>query len=402
MARSDNVTLLPLDQYAKWMYQSPGHFNQLTGPKAPLRSGCDDIWDQDARDLLAWTMAQAEELITEQLGTPPAPKFIVDELIPFGLTGVRGDWRNAELKTKYSNVEAFGTERLTLKQADAGVEYLDLDNDPNDREEIAEIGTAIYNDLPACDEPCEVAVFFRVADGAYDAADSRWEIRPLRTDIDGSTMNIRAESSMFARPHLWDLTQMDCIGSNDSTSDENKWKWDWNTTNLVSQVDVYCRDVNPQLPVTLRWDGVCACTGVCEHKTQTACAYATDLGRGFFIPRPATWNGTANVDAAPTYWFPPESVTVSYRAGFPLDRNCRMNANLERAIIKLTNVLLPEPPCAFCDQAQIRWQLDRKPIDPLTPEAAGMPWDLYAQGALEAWRIVKLLARGRGGKLGRQ
>ena len=78
-----------------------------------------------------------------------------------------------------------------------------------------------------------------------------------------------------------------------------------------------------------------------------------------------------------------------------------MNANLERAIVKLTNVLLPEPPCNFCDAAQIRWQNDRKVIDPLTPEAASMPWDLYAQGALEAWRIVKRLAMGRGGKLGR-
>ena len=79
-----------------------------------------------------------------------------------------------------------------------------------------------------------------------------------------------------------------------------------------------------------------------------------------------------------------------------------MNANLERAIVKLTNVLLPEPPCGFCDAAQTRWQNDRQNIDPLTPEAASMPWDLYSQGALEAWRIVKKLAMGRGGKMGRQ
>jgi hypothetical protein len=31
-----------------------------------------------------------------------------------------------------------------------------------------------------------------------------------------------------------------------------------------------------------------------------------------------------------------------------------------------------------------------------------MPWDLYFQGALEAWRIVKRMARGQGVKLGRQ
>ena len=78
-----------------------------------------------------------------------------------------------------------------------------------------------------------------------------------------------------------------------------------------------------------------------------------------------------------------------------------MDSRLERAIVKLTNALLPEPPCGYCDAAEKIWKLDRTQIDPLTPEAAGMPWDIYSRGALEAWRIVKLLAAGRGGKLGR-
>jgi hypothetical protein len=40
------------------------------------------------------------------------------------------------------------------------------------------------------------------------------------------------------------------------------------------------------------------------------------------------------------------------------------------------------------------------PVDPLTPEAAGLPWDMYSKGALEAWRLVKVMAMGSGGKLG--
>lgn len=398
MARSDTITLLPLDRYSTLMGISPPHFNQLWGVKAPLSGGCDDIWDQDARDLLAWTIAQAEELITNELGFYPVPNFTTNELQQEGLTGVRLDWRYAELETDYGYVEAFGTEQLTLVQADATVEYKDLDNDPLDREEIAEIGNDLYADLPACANPCDVAVFFRVADGAEDPADPRWEIKPLKVDIDGNTMRIRAESSLFVRPELWDLTKIDCVGSDDT----QKWKWQFAQTNLVSKVDVYCRTVNPQLPVTLRWDGVCSCSSPCAHSTQSACAYVTDAKRGFFIPRPAAWNGTSHIDAAPLYSYPPENVYVNYRSGYPLDsRTCRMNANLERAIVKLTNVLLPEPPCGYCDLAQQRWQEDRKDIDPLTPEAAGMPWDLYHRGALEAWRIVKKLAMGRGGKIGR-
>jgi hypothetical protein len=223
-------TLLPPARYAEIMQIPLTHFMQLQGAKAPLVGGCDDIWDQDARELLIWTMQQAEDMIAQELGFYPAPKFITTERIPFGLGGIRSDWRNAEIKTDWSYVECFGTEQLTLVQADAVVQYADNDNDPLEREELASIGTALYADLPACAEECEVAVFFRVADGAIDAADPRFEIKPIKVDIDGTTMSITAESSLFVQPSLWQLTEAECKGSDDP----NLWQWDWQTTNLVS------------------------------------------------------------------------------------------------------------------------------------------------------------------------
>jgi len=393
-------TLLSPSRYAQIMQISLPHFWQMAGAKAPLRSGCDDVWDENARDALVWTILQAEELIANELGFWPAPKFITDEEIAFGLTGVRNDWQNGEVRTRWGYVSDYGTEQLTLVQADAVIQYQDLDNDPLGREETARIGTALYGDLGACAKACDVAIFFRVADGADDAADERWEIRPIKVDIDGSTMRITAESALFIKPGLRSLTKVDCIGGDYGVND---WIYNFDLGNLVPKVDVYCRTVNPQTPITLNWDGVCSCTtSPCQHDTQCACAYRTDMKRGFFAPRPATWNGSANISATPLYSKPPESLLVDYRAGYPLDsKSCKMNADLERAIVKLTNVLLPEPPCGFCDAAEVRWKSDRKNIDPLTPEAASMPWDLYAQGALEAWRIVKKLAMGRGGKLGR-
>jgi len=398
LARAETVTLLPLDVYANIMGISPCHFNQLQGLKAPLGGGCDSVWDQDAREALAWTMYQAEQMIADFLGFWPALKFITGESVPFNLPGVRSDWRNAEIETEWKHVDCYGTELLTLKQADATVVFQDLDADPLEREETALIGTAMYDTLSACDHACDVAVFFRVADGAEDAADPRWEIRPIKVDIDGSIMYVTAEASLFVLPRLWTLTEADCAYSDD----KNKWQWNYEQANLVSKVDVYCRTCYKETPVSLHWDGVCDCPGVCEHSTQTACAYATDWKRGFFVPRPATWNGTTNVDAAARYSSPPESVIVNYRAGYPLNsRTCRMDPKLERAVVKLTNALLPEPPCGYCDAARKRWELDRMDVDPLTPEAADMPWDLYTRGALEAWRIVKMMAMGSGGKMGR-
>jgi hypothetical protein len=401
MARAETETLLPLDRYADIMGIYAPHFNQLNGNKAPLTGGCKNgIWDQDNREDLAWVMSQAEEMIAEYLGFYPIPKFITDEEIAFALPGVRSDWRNAEVTTEWARIECYGTETLTLKMADAPVIYSNADNDPFGREELATISTTgLYvEELGACDNACEVAVFFRVVDGAEDAADPRWEIKPVKVDIDGSTMSITAEASMFVNPSLWELTKQETAGS----ANTNAYQINYDTANFVTAVDVYCRTCNKQTPVTLRWDGVCDCPGVCQHSTQTACAYQTDRKRGFFVPRPATWNGTTNIEATPLHAIPPESIRVNYRAGMPVNsRNCRMNSNLERAIVKLTNALLPEPPCGFCDIAQKKWQDDRQDIDPLTPEAASMPWDLYKRGALDAWRIVKLFGMGRGGKMGR-
>ena len=78
-------TLLAPSRYAQIMQIPMPHFWQMAGPKSPLKSGCDDIWDEDARQFLAWTILQAEELIAKELGFWPAPKFITDEEIAFGL-----------------------------------------------------------------------------------------------------------------------------------------------------------------------------------------------------------------------------------------------------------------------------------------------------------------------------
>lgn len=401
MARSDTVTLLPLDRYATIMNVSLPHFNQMNGSKAPVVKGCNGIWDQTARDSLAWTIEQAEEMIAEYLNFWPSPKFITDEEIAFSLPGIRRDWGNAEVQTRYGMIDCFGTEELTLKKASASVSYTNSNNNPNQRENLATISnTSLYADeLSACDDKCEVAVFFKEADGAEDTADCRWEIRPLKVDIDGTTMSITGDSALFVKPSLWELTELESAGNVDSKA----WEINFDTGNLVSEVDVYCRTVNKATPITLNWDGVCDCTGECDHRTQTACAYRTDKRRGYFAPRPATWNGTNNIFASSLHrHHPPESVLANYYAGYALNKSCRMNTNMERAIVKLTNALLPEPPCGFCgDVANRIWQDDRKPVDPLTPEVASMPWDIYKRGALEAWRIVKLFALGRGGKAGR-
>jgi hypothetical protein len=392
MARSNYLTRLPLDEYAYYMGIPICHFNQLDGPKAPKRDNCDDIWDQKDRDDLAITMQQAEEFVEDGLEFRAAPTFEVDEYHIFGANNIRLDWFNAEFRLKYKHLIELGRETLTLKEADATISYLNLDNDPLDREETARIGDTLYADLEPCSAACDVAVFFRVADGAYDAADPAWEIRPIRKiDIDGTTMRLEFESCQLVKPELWDLTRGDCVGSDDP----NRWKWNFELGNLVTAVDVYCRGITTANPICVYWDENCSTP--CSPESQTACAYKLDKRLGILRPRTTSSTGAYS---APTYDVPPSHLKVSYKAGYSLDRNCQMNPLLKRAICKLTNAMLPEPPCGFCDLAETRWHEDRRPVvlasEVTELEAMNWPVDMY-RGALEAARIVKRMTLSSGG-----
>lgn len=392
MARSNITTLLPLDRYAEIMRIPLLHFNQLGGSLAPTPVECggfSGIWDQQDRDVLAETMNYAIDLITEELGFFPARKYVTNEEHLFGTLGIEGNWINRELGTDYKLVSAYGTEKLTLKQQNATIQLIDNDNDPLGYKEVARIGGSLYEDLGACDNESEVAIFYRVADGAKDAAHPAWEIKPIIVDIDGSTMRIEGHAALFTKPSIWDLTRA-------NSGEYDDWIGEAGDGAVVNAVDVYCRTTNIESPVTLKWDGLCSCTTPCSHKTQTACALPVNARGGKFNPRPSSWNGTDNIYTTPTYGWTPEKITVNYLSGYPPGTHGVMSPLMERAVVKLTNALLPEPPCGFCGLAKTVWQKDRSPVDQLTISTESMPWASFSWGALEAWRIVKMFMYGKG------
>jgi hypothetical protein len=392
LARAETVTLLPPDRWAAIMQIPICHFNGIDGAKSPLRGGCDGLWDQEDRDVLGQYMGDAELLIADELGTWPAPKWITCEEQMMGR--VRDDWWNAELKTKWTHVQAFGVQTLTLIDGAAPVTYENRRHDYYGREETAVIGepaAMYYYPSGDCSGICNVHVFFTESDGAWDSADPRWEIRPLQVDAEPPGTRVYAESCLFLKPELqkWQY-------KSEWPSGEEWWS-DFDINNLVSEVDVYCESTNTTLPAALRWDGLDGCTSYpCQFEDQDACAQVTDALRGYFALRPATG---ANALNSALYGTPPTKVVYSYRAGWPLNsRTCRMDPRLERAVVKLTNSLLPEPPCSFCDRAKTIWENDRKTVEPLTEAASLCPWG-FSQGAVEAYRIVRLLAEGRGGNV---
>lgn len=386
MARTDTVTLLSPDRYAQIMQIDPYHFNQIGPPLAPLSGGCDDIWDQEARDnLVDMGIKPAEDLIADALGFYPSPKFITDENIR--LLEQRGHGQIGGLsvhKTRWRYVEGYGVCTLREIQLNAPVTYTNHNNNPFDRSSQAQIGGALYDYLTPCADCCTARVFFRVADGADDPHDSRWEIRPLRVDHDGTEMWITGHPSQFVRPEYWELNEWECQGSDDETA----WIIPWSDDSIfVSAVDVYCEVIDTSRQATFYWSQ-CTCSNPCNVDSKDGCIRSLDDRFGHFEMLPNSACSGSNI-CMPTY---PDTAKINYKAGYPLDRNCSMDKRLERAIVKLTNALLPEPPCGFCDPADTIWKRDREQVSPLTMEAANLPWDLYTKGALEAWRIVKRMA----------
>lgn len=377
MAISRTLTHLPLDRYAAIMRIPLTHFNQFGGQFAPQRGGCDSIWDQDDRDTLAWTISQAERYIIEYLRYFPIPTYVDNEQHQLGDGNVRWDWRNAHFQTNRKKVIGYGRRQQTLIFESAPVTYVDADSDPAGIAETARIGSFLYDAFPTCDE-CSIHVYFREADGAKDWGHAAYEIKTILQDEDANSFVLEAPAALFMQPDNWKLTENASFGSDDPEA----WIYSFEEANLVSYVDVYCETLDTSEQGIMYWSTDCV---DCDVSGQQQCAYSVNDKNGTFRMAPAD-------SCAAAYAHKPEFLRVSYLSGHPLDDDCRMDALIERAIVKLTNALLPEPPCNYCDLALQMWTEDRKDIDPLTPEAASMPWDIYHRGALDAWRIVKRLA----------
>lgn len=372
MARSNFLTSLPLDTYADSMRINLAHFNQMNKQNAPLSGDCDNVWDQNDRDELARTIQQAEKMIKSQLGFDLIPTFYENANVRL-VRNIRTDWWNGEYLAPTKRVTDYGTRTLTPLFYGAPVTYMDLDGDPRGVLETAVIGDWLYDMLPACSEECSLKVFFRAADGAKDTAHPAWEIRPITVDIDSDFAIIQAPSAMFIKPELTLLTEDACFKSDD----EEAWIWAYDEDNLVGYVDIFCETVDTSDQGEVYWLDGC---GSCSDTSAELCIYPVDDWIGRFVLEPKTGECISPC--------PPRKMLINYRSGYPLDDRCQMDTNLQRAVIKLTNALLPQTPCG-CTYPYNIWTHDRQPIDTLTAESANMPWDLYAQGALEAWRIVR-------------
>lgn len=366
MARADVTTLLPLDRYAVVMGINRYTFNNLDdGTGTPLEA----YWHAENHHMLGSMLHMAERLLRDGgkdgapgLGYDIAPR-AAEAVVKIGPdAGPR--WWDKTLYTPTGRVQVFGTQEKTRVAADAAVVF------------VGDSGIVTVSGLDDVSAG-ELALFVRVADGADSAGAETWQIRPVKVTVSAGTATCTAHKAQFVLPEVLEQDSPAAAGD---------------AANYVAAVDVYRVTVSTETPLTLTWDAykLDATSAPGETVTQKGVAFPVNLNLGAFKARPVNASGAFSS----VYGQPPESVTVSYIAGYAL-AGTRIFAPLETAAVRLTNTLLPDTGMWVTDRASKRWRNDRAmptQSEPLQPGDEHCPYGLQG-GALAAWRVVQQYQR---------
>lgn len=371
---------LLLNAWQRVVDENEYSFNQVAGKGAPLNKNC-DVYIQSDRETIARALDQSLKKIARVLRYWPRPKWFQGtlhlgagvptrfEYLQTNTTEEGGSWKLIE----------FGQRATTLIDDNATVTYSDSGYGVNDTATIS-VATSVTN-------PDEIQIFFRTADGAPGAADPRYQIEPARVSISGGVATIVASRWLFVKPNtIWDVPW---VVGDPNNRERNKADSANTSSNFVTDVDVYrvYNDTTTQLELLDTNNDVL--------DTFTAEIVDDELG-GFTFTRDC-W------DSWRCYCHHPTRLRVSYRAGQPLV-NGYMDAELEDAIVRLANVLMPVELCTFQAPTKNRWENDRNPmvqqnISVLTPADLKNGFGSTLAGAVYAWRTAVDRSIASGGKI---
>lgn len=371
-----------------------------------LGTQCNSVWFQQAymdtgdrlsREELAEGIHQAEQMLMDELGFAPAPKWVENEWIayPFqdgvrpyiGLGGSNPYGHKKSVRTKLGHVIAGGIRATTLISAGAAIVYSASDGNTSSYQDRATITVTT-----TVTEPCEVQVFFRTADGAPSAVHPRYQIRPLRVSISAGTATIVGDRALFVSPEFHEFQDAEFTAGDTGAGD---------AAHFVQTVDVYrvWNDTNgdAQQQGILVWEAEpqdCP-DPPCAVSTQTLCLGLRDRKLGIVQPYPASWNATTLAYDATTLLEgrEPDRVRANYYSGIPKEvgsGGCRMDRRYARAVARLAMSLLPKVKCG-CAQAERQMEYWRSvpSLDDENPsqQQVDNPFN-QSRGALYAWREV--------------
>lgn len=413
MARSDTVTLLPLDTYARMMAINQCSFNQVFNPTGPYPTECNEVWLQSSwvgtserlvgRDEIATAVATAEEMIAEALGFWPAPKFIAADEKQWPLQRRGAQVRYPPYRLSYGEFIGAGRENIdTLISASESITYTDRDGDGV--LDTATITITAAQLAAAGANWQEIAVYYPAVylDWSLYPRDESWRIKPFRVVRNPNTGNVTltANRCQFVRPDLWE---------DDAAVDQSDF------TAFITTVDVYRRylDTSQQAQLVYTTEGPDDCLyPPCNEQCQNACVVIgnqDDRRNGIVKALAANHSvgGWTYQSFLENQY--PDHVRTWYLGGAWKKINNWIEADLlqqnhpamAEAIVRLANTYLPEAPCD-CNRTQSRWKRDREEqdINNIDTALAMSAFGTTMRGAVFAWSVVKRLnPLGGGGSL---
>lgn len=343
MARASTYTLLPLDTWARILGISPWEFNQIAYP-GTKSAQCKDVfyqqqWQKDhlGREEVAQAIADAEQMVAQELRYWPAPRYFVDEVIPyprphqrnlFGFAGTpRGEWKTFPLN--WHRYISGGLFNRTFLNNTTAIALSDPDGDG-----IKERFTATLT-VPAGTNPAEIALYFKDSDRDSEPLSEIWRIRPVRVTVSATTATIVGHTTLLVKPNL-------TLGINAA---ELKATED---SNYVTELEGYRAFTDASATDALPYQGVAmwkndpTCTQDCTFSLIPLCLGQDDIEQGQVFASfglPSTW---------PFRTREPDRLQVNYVAGLALE-NGQMQPEMARIVTYLSVSLLANEKCG-CDR----------------------------------------------------
>lgn len=353
MAISETKTQLPLDTFAKIAGINPLHFNQVVIPDLPSRV-CGDVltqysWqtaDKIGREEAAQAIADAEALITNELGFDLLPVWQADDKIELPRPSVPEYQRSYDVglrgyplsvHTQHGYTQYGGAEKWTLLAPSSQVVYVDSNGDGYMETAVV----TIPNTYGITDKE-EIAV-------VYEGSPTWREIKPIEAilAVDGlgnPIIDIAFKAEQAVR--------LDLIESFNPQGVDGLV-----TTNFVAYVDIYRHWNDPSQQVQFVYmRPTCACGGIgctnCTYMLGTGCIGVMNSRNSILAVSPGNWNGTALSYDCAVACLGADRVNLWYRAGWKKANLATpfltMDPMWARAVTYLALALMDRPLCG-CD-----------------------------------------------------
>lgn len=328
-ARNDNL----LNAWQRICQEDLYHFNQISGKGAPFLTSGDKagtVYLQFERESIARALNQAVDRVANQLHYWPRPAWFT-EVMPLSAAN---NIRAQSYTVRFRKLITFGQRAVTVIQAGAAVAYSDPNNiGINDTATIV-VNTTVAND--------EIQLFFTVADGAYGAADARFQIETTTVTDNAGVVTITAPAAYFVKPSIWTTPY---VLTNPNMRDPNAANTQ-TAADFVTTVDVYrvYNDTTDAIQL-LSADGTVL-------QTFTGEILEPELGvfrLGGNWCNPTTWQG------------PPMRINVRYYSGEPLF-NGEMDVDFAETLVSFANARMTERYTSFSRWTLDRWEKDNGPV----------------------------------------